>query len=156
MSDKTKHRLIIGAILIAIILLWFWLRKNPQAAQVVQKAASDLGLPDLGLMPYVPPTPLNFDGDNLGSYVPAQMPGVQTNMRGYTPCNFCLQSVTKVTTPAPVPVIPPSPTPQQVMMYPAPRSYSSFSGTPANNSRPFDIRTPQGALAMGMGYMGGI
>ena len=135
MNDKTKHRLIVGAIIVAIILLWFWLRKNPQAAQVVQKAASDLGLPDLGLLPFIPPGSVNY-GDDLGSYVPAQMPGIQTNMRGYTPCNFCLQSVTKVTTPAPVPVIQPAPTPQQVMMYPAPRNYVSFTSNPVQDARP--------------------
>ena len=138
MNDKTKHRLIIVAIIAAVILLWFWLRRNPQSpiAQAIQQAANDLGLPDLGLIPYIPPGGIDYGDDPLGSYVPAQMPGIEMTGRGYTPCNFCLQSTVQVTTPAPVQQIPAAPTPAQIRSYPPPRQLSFSSGSQPSQARP--------------------
>lgn len=100
MSDKTRN--IIIAVIAALVILWFIFRKNPQVAGVIQNVTD--GLSDL--LP-VQNISLVLPDSNIGSYVPAQMPGIDmSTRRGSTPCNFCLQSRTNVTTPSPVIQIP--------------------------------------------------
>jgi hypothetical protein len=104
MSDKNKHRLIVAAIIGIVIVLWFWARKNPTVAQIIQQAADNVGLPELGLLPI----------NNIGA------PNIDVNISGYTPhdyplpalssydgnpfqegCSFCSTSRTTVVPPSP-------------------------------------------------------
>ena len=153
MNERTKSRLITVAIIIALVMLWLWLRRIPAVQKAVQETANNLGLPDVGgLLPVDVLSP-EFNGGELPGYVAHDypLPSLSDIEDRYSPCNFCLQSRVTITTPSPPAKITP---PAQPQVYPSYRSSMTWNQSPPP-ARPVQNWGPTG-LPLGMGYMGGI
>lgn len=84
-QKSSKTALIIGAVIIALILLWLLLRNNPTAQQIVKQN-----------VPWLQPIMGNAGAPDeynisVGGYTPGQMPGIsQSKCDSNSPCIFCV------------------------------------------------------------------
>lgn len=119
MSERNKKLAAFFAFLIVIVLLFLFLKKNPQIVQQVQSA--------LG------PLPVNtYDTGAPLNYVPRDFPMPVINggnVSFSSGCNFCSRISSRVIPPSlPVPQPAPAPAPNNVVFQPQPFGGGGYGG----------------------------